>query len=213
MATGCLDRIQKFLLSESRLDQRISIAGLIREPSHAPQMQEDAIELLDLSRNVEAPLAVMVENASIPPSPGSPAVLSGVNLQIEAGSLTMVVGIVGAGKTTLLKAILGELNCTSGTIKTSNQHSAYCAQTPWLPNLTVRQIICGYRHHDDRMEDEEWYNAVLYACAIDEDLLLFPEHDNTIIGSRGVTLSGGQKQRLVVQSCHRNWYLLTFDRP
>jgi ATP-binding cassette subfamily C (CFTR/MRP) protein 1 len=65
----------------------------------------------------------------------------------------------------------------------------------WLPNSTVRQIVRGYR--DEQVEDEEWYQIVLHACAVDEDILLLPDRDDSVIGSRGVTLSGGQKQRLV----------------
>ncbi|GAB9477009.1 Abc transporter c family member 2, partial [Globisporangium polare] len=42
-------------------------------------------------------------------SPASSFCLEGLNLQIDAGSLVMIVGTVGAGKSSLLSALLGEM--------------------------------------------------------------------------------------------------------
>jgi ABC-type bacteriocin/lantibiotic exporter with double-glycine peptidase domain len=105
----------------------------------------------------------------------------------------MLVGTVGSGKSTLLKSLLGELRFESGGISVATKNMAYCSQSPWLPNATVREIVCGIPGH----EDLEWYRTVLHACAFDQDVLALPNNDDTLIGSRGVTLSGGQKQRLV----------------
>ena len=107
----------------------------------------------------------------------------------------MVVGVVGSGKSTLLKALVGELPCDSGSISAQSQDSAYCSQTPWLQNASVRKIICGPT--ENAGIDEDWYKSVIHACALDQDILDLPEHHESLIGSRGVTLSGGQKQRLV----------------
>lgn len=195
MATGCLDRIQKFLLSESRIDDRDVQPGLLHHSNGRAQMEGNSIELQDYQQRNVGNVAVAVKNAGIPPSPGSSKILHDINFQIVKESLTMIVGVVGSGKSTLLKAIIGELQCDTGIIEVDAVHMAYCAQTPWLPNSTVRQIICGYS--DGLLEDGEWYDTVLYACAFDDDVRLLPDRDDTIIGSRGVTLSGGQKQRLV----------------
>lgn len=199
MSTGCLYRIQKFLLSESREDQKnVPIEGFYHTDCET-QMEETSIELQqDQPRSTEN-AACTFKNANIPASSTTPSILHDISLQIERESMTMIVGAVGAGKSTLLKAIIGELNCTSGSLNSDSWHKAYCAQTPWLPNSTVRRIICGY--HDRSAEDERWYNTVVHACALDEDVRLLPFRDDTIIGSRGVTLSGGQKQRLVGCNC------------
>jgi ATP-binding cassette subfamily C (CFTR/MRP) protein 1 len=188
MSTGCLDRIQKFLLSESNGDSATVIGQ---------QGIGDPIKLRILQKNSKESggFAVVLNNAYIPPAPGSSPVLHHIDLQVEKETLTMIIGVVGAGKSTLLKAIIGELKCDQGTIHAESKYMAYCAQTAWLPNSTVRQIVCGY--HDEQVEDEEWYQTVLHACAVDEDILLLPDRDDSVIGSRGVTLSGGQKQRLV----------------
>lgn len=191
MSTGCLNRIQRFLLSDSYVGKEQSPTRSIQHPGSEGEL----IELPEYKQGLGDDLAVSLKNASILPAPGSATILDDTNLGIKKESLTMVVGVVGSGKSTLLKAIIGELNCDSGSLKTESVHMAYCAQAPWLPNDTVRRIVCGYG--DDVDNDTEWYNTVLAACALDQDVKNFPNQDDTIIGSRGVTLSGGQKQRLV----------------
>lgn len=42
-----------------------------------------------------------------------------------------------------------------------------------------------------------FYEKVVYACALKEDFKSFPNGNQSIIGSNGITLSGGQKQRVV----------------
>ena len=197
MSTGCLDRIQKFLLSESNGDGRNMPSGKPSSTIIGQQGIDGPIELRIFQKNSKesSNFAVVLNNADIPPAPGSSPVLHHIDLQVEKETLTMIIGVVGAGKSTLLKAIIGELKCNQGTIHTESKNMAYCAQTAWLPNSTVRQIVRGYR--DEQVEDEEWYQTVLHACAVDEDILLLPDRDDSVIGSRGVTLSGGQKQRLV----------------
>ncbi|KAF4624451.1 hypothetical protein G7Y89_g13720 [Cudoniella acicularis] len=210
MSTGCLNRIQKFLLSESITEARNPPARLSNNVGGA-QVDGSSYELEDYQQkeNMRG-IAVSFRDASIPPSPGSSAVLHGISFQVQKETLTMIVGIVGSGKSTLLKAIIGELKCESGDIENSHENMAYCAQSPWLPNSTVRQIICG--HQDNRVDDEAWYNIVLYACAFDEDVRLLPQHDDTIIGSRGVTLSGGQKQRLALaRAIYSRLSVMVFD--
>jgi ATP-binding cassette subfamily C (CFTR/MRP) protein 1 len=78
----------------------------------------------------------------------------------------------------------------------------YCAQTPWLQNGTIQQNICGFIDESDI--DKVWYRTVLYACALEQDMALLDEGDQSMVGSKGVTLSGGQRQRVVgVLDCLR----------
>jgi ATP-binding cassette subfamily C (CFTR/MRP) protein 1 len=96
----------------------------------------------------------------------------------------------------LLRAILGELSFDSGDISVSSMNMAYCSQTPWILNTTIQQNICGLRARS--AINEEWYQSVLYACALDQDLLQLTGGDQSVPGSRGITLSGGQRQRIVL---------------
>ena len=192
MATSGLQRIQAFLLATTHDDQRIS--------RHAPEDSslvveaEHSIKLQDLASN-RSKDGIIVDRISVRPAIDTPMALQDINFRASRGSLTMIIGVVGSGKSTLLKAVAGELAFEGGSIRVDSKQMAYCAQTPWLLNATVRQIICG--PSEEVVEDSEWYHTVVHACAFDEDMQQLPNRDETLIGSRGVVLSGGQKQRLV----------------
>ncbi|KUJ15922.1 P-loop containing nucleoside triphosphate hydrolase protein [Mollisia scopiformis] len=194
MSTGCLDRIQNFLLNEDCEDERLLSRGRSDMPERSSDT-DNVIELQDLSKESND-LALSVQNATIRPAVTAPPALHDISFQAVKGSITMVIGVVGSGKSTLLKAIIGELRCDSGSISAYSQDSAYCSQTPWLQNATVRDIICGPAGNAEG--DEQWYRTAVHACAFDQDIMELPDQDDTLIGSRGVTLSGGQKQRLAL---------------
>jgi putative ABC transport system ATP-binding protein len=55
---------------------------------------------------------------SFPAGGGHVEVLHGINFEVPAGELTMLVGPSGCGKTTLISIIAGILSATAGTVKT-----------------------------------------------------------------------------------------------
>lgn len=110
--------------------------------------------------------------------------------------MVVCTGAVGSGKTILVKALLGDLTLDTGTIKSAFDSVAYCSQTAWLVNGTIKDNI---RSHLWEVGDigQAWYERVVHVCDLEEDLQQLPDGDQTVIGSRGITLSGGQKQRVV----------------
>jgi ATP-binding cassette subfamily C (CFTR/MRP) protein 1 len=108
----------------------------------------------------------------------------------------MITGPVGVGKTTLLKTILGELSCDEGNVYVQSRRMAYCSQSPWLQNGTIRQAICGVEK--DESFDETWYEMVLEACALSHDISKFSGRDQTVVGNRGMAISGGQQHRVAL---------------
>ncbi|GAM87021.1 hypothetical protein ANO11243_050420 [Dothideomycetidae sp. 11243] len=119
-------------------------------------------------------------------------VIHDLTIQMSAGTLTIVVGPSGSGKSTLLQVLLGEGIVQNGTVALTSHDIAYCDQTPFLTNRSIRDNVVGFRDFD-----EAWYHACLSACAIDTDIEHLLHGDETLVGSKGVALSGGQKQRLV----------------
>ncbi len=62
----------------------------------------------------------------------------------------------------------------------------------------MRANILGPREFDG-----PWYEAVLHACLLEDDLKALPGGDGCLLGSKGLVLSGGQKSRVVGDSIPR----------
>ncbi|KAJ2015226.1 hypothetical protein GGI14_004400 [Coemansia sp. S680] len=85
-----------------------------------------------------------------------------------------------------------EVEMTQGTGKLVGK-IAYLEQQPWIMNDTLRaNILFG------RECDEEYYWKVLSACALTDDLDMWPKGDMTVIGENGMNISGGQRARLAL---------------
>ncbi|KAK8174078.1 putative ABC bile acid transporter [Phyllosticta citrichinensis] len=140
-------------------------------------------------------------------------VLRDLDFTFPTGKLSVISGRTGSGKTLLLKAILGEVDVLSGSIVVpqalpvekrydhkANRSNwiipstiAFVSQQPWIENHTFRDnILFGLPF------DETRYNKVIQACALDPDLKLLSDGDNTEIGAQGINLSGGQKWRITL---------------
>jgi len=196
---GCFDRIQEFLLAESHGESR-QIAAEGYSSSNVPLLMPRSQALTPTSISgttirMKESRAIIFQKATIRPSKTADFVLKDVDLSIEKGQLAIISGAVGVGKTTLLKAILGDVECTAGTITIADKNIAYCSQSPWLINGSIKQAICGFEKEEI---DEAWYQTALTACDLKYDISKLPAGDHTIIGSQGVALSGGQKQRIAI---------------
>ncbi|KAJ7089016.1 P-loop containing nucleoside triphosphate hydrolase protein [Mycena epipterygia] len=112
--------------------------------------------------------------------------------------LNIVTGPSASGKTSLLLALLGEMHFIPAAPESwfnlpRSNGVAYCDQTSWVLNDTIRNnILFG------TPMDEERYKKVLYQCALEPDLALLEAGDQSEVGERGLTLSGGQKARVAL---------------
>jgi ATP-binding cassette, subfamily C (CFTR/MRP), member 1 len=195
-AIGCFERIQKFLVAPSWEDRQDNLRNPrpSSEPSSPPQMGTN-IELNQLHADKQE-FAISIKGLTARPSPTAEPAITDIDLQLKASTTTILTGPVGSGKSTLMKGILGELPFDSGGISVSSTNMAYCSQTPWILNTTIQRNVCGLRACAPI--NEEWYQSVLYACALDQDLLQLMDGDQSVPGSRGMILSGGQKQRVAL---------------
>ncbi|TMW55715.1 hypothetical protein Poli38472_010597 [Pythium oligandrum] len=116
--------------------------------------------------------------------------LQNINLSVQPGTLTIVVGAVGSGKSSLVSAMLGEMHRIRGTTAVRGS-VAYASQQPWIQHNSVREnILFG------KPLDQQHYDAVISACQMRRDLDILENGDATEIGERGINLSGGQKARV-----------------
>ncbi|XP_074307059.1 ABC transporter C family member 4-like [Silene latifolia] len=121
---------------------------------------------------------------------GSVETLKDINLNINKGQLSAIVGTVGSGKSSLISSLLGEMHRVSGKVGVSGT-TAYVAQTSWIQNGTIEEnILFGLPMNRHK------YGEVLRVCCLVKDMELMEFGDQTEIGERGINLSGGQKQRI-----------------
>jgi ATP-binding cassette, subfamily B, bacterial len=147
------------------------------------------------------PAQVSVRGLQLQRADGSVG-LHGIDLDLPAGSFTVVTGPVGAGKSTLLRALLGLVGPVEGEIVVDGEvvtdpaaffvppRSAYVSQVPRLFTDTLRDNLTMGRNTDD-----DAVTSALRTAVMEDDLADMPDGLETVIGSRGVRLSGGQVQR------------------
>ncbi|GKU10283.1 unnamed protein product [Fusarium langsethiae] len=203
-SVGSFVRIQAFLNSEPRADDRMiqdrgnisgSLASKTSTSEHengyvSPSTEPKVLVNEPLKGSLDGNSFVM-KDASFGYDKNEKPVLSNIDAVVPSGKLTLVVGPVGSGKSTFLKALLGEVGIIEGSVHVSNPDVAFCDQTPWHMNGTVRDSIIAFSHPDER-----WYQKVLEVCALKRDLAQLPKGDLSTIGSKGIVLSGGQSQRV-----------------
>jgi ABC-type bacteriocin/lantibiotic exporter with double-glycine peptidase domain len=174
----------------------------IKELLTADEIDTDSI---DRQLNTNGKLALCIQSADFTWEFGktSSPILRNISFEVENGQLVTVTGRVGVGKLTfkklihfclgkssLLSAILGEMEKLRGYVGVRGK-LAYTSQEVWIQNVTLREnIVFGQPFN------EQLYNRVIKACALNADLAILPHGDMTEIGEKGVNLSGGQKARV-----------------
>ena len=141
---------------------------------------------------------------------GRKAVLRGIDLHCEAGTVTAVLGSNGSGKSTLIRCILGLNVPESGTLRVFGEdvfaapsyrrHLGYMPQHPSFPeNLTVHEILQLVSRTRGVAPDFTRCAALqVEAC----------------LSQRWKTLSGGMKQRVnAFLAMAFNPSLLILDEP
>ncbi|CAG9316734.1 unnamed protein product [Blepharisma stoltei] len=138
----------------------------------------------------------------------SQAVLNEINFKLKPGELLIVIGPVGCGKSSLFMGILQEIGLISGEVKINGQ-IAYSGEDPWIVSGSIRDnILMGLEFN------EAFYQNVIKACALEQDIDSFAYGDLTVVGDRGITLSGGQKARVsLARALYTNRDILLLDDP
>jgi ATP-binding cassette subfamily C protein len=127
-----------------------------------------------------------------------------VNLKVDAGKMTAVVGTSGAGKSTLADLLIGLIGPQKGEVlidgipldaqrlEAWRSRIGYVAQETFLFNDTVWANLLWTRPD---ATDEDLHIAHHLAAA-DEFVARLPDGMETVLGDRGVLLSGGERQQL-----------------
>lgn len=133
--------------------------------------------------------------------------LQAINLDIQPGKVTALVGRSGSGKTTLVNLLTRFYPLTSGEITLDGRslsdwqlsslrsHMAWVGQDVVLFNDTLYNNIAygGLALHTD-----EQVQLAIKQAHVDEFASELPQGLQTMIGDRGHLLSGGQRQRIAL---------------
>jgi len=139
---------------------------------------------------------------------GQKPVLQDITLDLKKGSLNALVGIVGSSKTSFLMSFTGEMPETTGSLRYKGK-IAYVEQEPTIFAGTFKENILFGKPYD-----EEHYQKVIKACHLLNDLKLFVNGDQSMIGEKGNNLSGGQKARLALaRAVYANADIYLLDDP
>jgi ABC-type multidrug transport system fused ATPase/permease subunit len=138
------------------------------------------------------------------PTRARPA-LKNINLDIQSGKITAIIGASGSGKTTLIDALLGLLDPASGFVELSGKSPrqamaqwagaiSYVPQQVNIIDATIREnVTLGYEAAQIDLSEIE---RCLQIAGLYEFVLSLPDGLDTFVGENGSKLSGGQKQRL-----------------
>lgn len=182
-AIGCYGRIQSFLQTPEDLVPSIATTNSSDVTSQSDS-QEKVIEpesstALERIKQPCEKIEVLSDLRGRPP------------VRFVPSRIIAITGPSGCGKSTLLRRLLTfEQSQASGIFPSGD--IAYCSQTPWIFEGTIRDNILGQSE-----VDSSWYQSVLRSCELRVDLDSMPNSDATQVGSGGSKLSGGQKQRIV----------------
>ncbi|HZA10902.1 ABC transporter ATP-binding protein [Mycobacterium sp.] len=162
----------------------------------------------------------VLEGHDLAKSFGGATVLDGIDLRLQAGSTTVVVGSSGCGKTTLLRLLAGFETPDRGTVTIAGQQVAsptacvpahrrkvgYVAQDGALfPHLTVGQNIAyGLRGGLRNPRVRARVAQLLKTVSLDAEFIARQPHQ----------LSGGQQQRVALaRALAREPVLMLLDEP
>ena len=133
-------------------------------------------------------------------------VLHGIDLKMEQGSFTALVGPSGGGKSTVAKLIARFWDVSGGSIKIGGidikdmkitslaDIVSFVTQDNFLFSRSIKENI---RLGKPDASDEEVYNAAKAACC-DEFIQKLPNGYDTSAGEAGKRLSGGERQRIAI---------------
>jgi ABC-type multidrug transport system fused ATPase/permease subunit len=186
MLPTMVNRVIAASISADRIDQ-ILRSGSDKEIDHTERDTSQALDLRSEKKSKEEEegqgskgVSLMLKDAEFPD-------MKPINLCFTSPSLVAVVGNIGSGKSTFLTHLAGLTSTVSGTF-THPDSIGYCSYPAWLHTGTVMEnILFG------RPLDEAWYQQVVSAVALQEELLY-----GQSVGEAGALLSGGQRQRVAL---------------
>lgn len=137
---------------------------------------------------------------------GEQPALRNIEFHVKPGQTLGIVGRIGAGKTTIIDLLMREFDNYSGQILVDGvdirkipldsllPQISYVPQENFLFSISIKDNI---DFADPAASMTETTTAAKKA-ALHDDIKLFSDDYETLVGENGVSLSGGQKQRMAI---------------
>ena len=178
-----------------------------------PTINDGEIELLELKNKIT------FENLNFEYVKDFP-VLKNINIEIEKGKTTAIVGSTGSGKSTLIKLILRFYEKNAGKIL-FDEHEIESLSLESIRNkiglvsqdvfLFEGSVFENIAYGNIEANSEEVWNAARLSES-DSFINDLPNKEDTIVGERGQKLSGGQRQRIsIARAILKNPEILILD--
>ena len=148
-------------------------------------------------------------------------ILKGIDLEVPAGTVTVVLGPSGSGKSTLARVIMGIWPEVSGEVLLDERpiqgwnrtelgpHLGYLPQDIELFEGSIAENIGRFTEMDSPK-----VIAAAESAGLHEMILRFPKGYDTSIGEAGSLLSGGQRQRIgLARAIYGDPALVVLDEP
>ncbi|MES2795202.1 MAG: ABC transporter ATP-binding protein [Bacteroidota bacterium] len=173
-------------------------------------------------KNIETDIKgkIRFENVSFTYPDSGILAISDFNLEVEAGQSVAILGTTGSGKSTVANLLCRLYDCSKGRITIDDlpiqdynvnhlrEQIGYVPQDVFLFSDSISNNI--------KFGKNEMPQPIIEKAARDADLYdnveLFTNGFETVLGERGITLSGGQKQRLsIARAIAREPKILVLD--
>lgn len=198
-------------------DARMSLNRL----AEVHNMKDEEGEEGERTEKLTSDRCIRIKNLSFQyEGPRSPYAIRDLNLIIEQGKTTAIVGASGSGKTTLLKLILGFYQPVEGNILVGNTDLSRIRLSVWR-GMTGAVMQDGFIFPDTiagniapglEVIDEVKMTAAAVTADVSEFAGSLPLGYNTRVGANGHGLSEGQKQRLLIaRTVYKDPEIVIFD--
>ncbi len=161
------------------------------DETKATKVRQTSVDMAGRETVEEA--VIELKDAWIGPAGHPQAILQGINLRILRSKVIALIGPISCGKSTFLQNLIGEGTISHGAVIVAKSKWAFCDQSPYLVNATIRENVIGPNAYD-----QKWYQAVVEACQLLDDFGQLAAGDETVVGSDGMNLSVGQRHRVAL---------------